>query len=365
MRPTPEFSAKDGMKMHLKIDKQQQLMQRSIDALIESSFVDEITTERLKEVFEIKSGKSKTTLKKVSVLEDIQNWVEKGDCSELTRASYNALALTLDEYEDYHSTELFWHQFTQKVFDSFLQFLQPKNLQNNTIWAYQKRLVACFNRAKKRGDVPIARFLEKRFKFRSQPKIYLNWEQIAAVLAFQPKTEQLRNAKKLFTILAMTGIRYSDLKRFLNNYEEGTAFNFSNFKASKHPNSELLMPAFLPVKEALKDGCPVVPINARLNVLLKTLCSQVLPYEIAKQVSCHTLRRSFISNFLSLAVVPEHILAKITGHSFGQERRVFQGYNRISLFENCQIFVRLVSAVDRKEMAGIEMVRFVEHELMN
>ncbi len=68
---------------------------------------------------------------------------------------------------------------------------------------------------------------------------------------------------------------------------------------------------------------------------------------------------------LSLSVVPERIVASITGHSMSKELKVFHSYNKITLFENAQILIRLLSTVDIEKTGGLRLVRFVEQWLMN
>jgi len=90
--------------------------------------------------------------------------------------------------------------------------------------------------------------LEKRFKYKTPDKSYLNWDQVAEVLKHEPETKALRDIQTHFAVMALTGIRYSDLTRFYRNYEEGTAFDFSNFKVTKSPSPEILVAALLPIK---------------------------------------------------------------------------------------------------------------------
>lgn len=364
-RPTQEFSLRDNLRLHHFLDEQEKLMSRSIQSLVESPFSIEITPKTVREAFLKKSGKVKTRIVKVSVPDDIEHFVRYGRLKELTLRNYRGLVHRLREYERFSGNPMVWHTFTQREFDGFLDYIDGMNYAENSKWGFQKRLVASFNRAKKNGLVPPSVFLEKRFKFETPNKPYLNWEQIALVLAFEPSTPMLKAAKTHFIVLAFSGVRYSDLERLYLNYEEGTAFNFSTFQLVKSPSPEVFLPALLPVKEQLKAGMPRMMSNPVLNVQLKALCAQVLPYEIAKEVTCHQLRRSFITNFLSLAVIPEHVIAMLTGHSLRRESRVFHSYNKISLFENTQVFIRLLTAVRPEQTAGIRLVEFVEQGLMN
>lgn len=364
-RPTVEFSIKDKLKLHQFLDQQEQLMSQAIQLLVESPFEVEITPQKVKSVFLKKAGKLRTRVVKVSVIEDIEQFIATSDLKDLTTKNYNGLVHQLRNFERVNNRTLYWHEFNQKVFDSFLDFLASQNYKASTLWGFQKRLIACFNRAKKRELIPPSLFLEKRFKYKTPDKSHLNWEQVAAVLNYTCETEALRETQVHFAVLALTGVRYSDLEKFYLNYEPGSAFGFSSFHVTKHPSPEILVPALLPIKRALKDSIPKVPSNPQLNVKLKALCAQVMPYSVAKEVTCHSLRRSFITNFLSLSIIPEHVLAKLTGHALSRERRVFHSYNKISLYENAQVFVRLVSTIDTKQTGGLRLVDFVEQQLMN
>lgn len=364
-RPSVEYSIKDKLKLHQFLDQQEQLMTLAIQQLIDSSFEIEITPQKVKSVFLKKSGKLRARVVKVSVVEDIQEFIATSDLKHLTTVNYNGLLLQLKDFERVRKQTLYWHEFNQQMFDEFLEFIASQNYKSTTLWGFQKRIVAAFNRAKKRGLVPPSLFLEKRFKYRAPDKSYLNWDQVAAVLNYQCETDALRENQVHFAVLALTGVRYSDLEKFYVNYEPGSAFGFSSFRVKKYPSPEILVPALLPVKQALKAPRPRVPSNPQLNIKLKSLCAQVLPYSVAKEVTCHSLRRSFITNFLSLSVIPEHVIAKLTGHAMSRERRVFHSYNKISLFENAQVFVRLVSTVDTKQTGGLRLVEFVEQQLMN
>ena len=364
-RPSLEHSMKDKLKLHHFLDEQEKLMSQAIQIVVDSPYAVDITPDSVKTSFFKKSGKLRTRVVKVSIVKDIEEFIATSDLKHLTTANYNGLVLQLTDFERVKKQILYWHQFNQKVFDEFLDFLSSQKYEPTTLWGFQKRLVAAFNRAKKRELIPPSLFLEKRFKYKTPDKSYLNWDQVAEVLKHEPETKALRDIQTHFAVMALTGIRYSDLTRFYRNYEEGTAFDFSNFKVTKSPSPEILVAALLPIKKALKNGFPSVPSNGQLNLKLKVLCGQVLPYSIAKTVSCHALRRSFVTNMLSLSVIPEHVIAKLTGHAMSKELSVFHSYNKISLFENAQVFVRLLSTVDFQQTGGLRLVRFVEQELMN
>lgn len=365
-RPSVEYSVRDRLRLHSFLDEQEKLLLSAMESLVNAEFLPEITPEEVKRVYLKKTGRLKTRVVKVRVTKDIANWIEKSELSPLTTNNYWGLVHQLTSFEEALGQQLFWHEFNQVVFDKFCDFItSQKAYKASTLWAFQKRLVAAFNRAKEQGYLPPNVFIAKRFKYRTPAKPYLNWEQIAAVINYECETDSLRQAQKHFTVLALTGLRFSDLAKFYENYDQGTAFDFSSFRVTKSPSPEVLVPVLLPVKRVLKKGFPAVSSNVQLNLKLKALCGQVLPYSVAKGVSCHTLRRSFVTNFLSLSIVPEHVIAKLTGHSMSKERTVFHSYNKISLFENAQVFVRLLSTVDSHQTGGLRLVEFVEQQLMN
>lgn len=364
-RPTVEFSIRDRLKLHQFLDNQELMMTQTIQMLIDSPFEWEITPERVKNAFLKRIGRSRTQLLKVSVIEDIEQFIATSKLKNLTTKNYYGLLHQLKDFERVRQQRYYWHEFNQKVFDDFLDFLATQKFEPTTLWGFQKRLIACFNRAKKRDLILPSLYLEKRFKYKTPDKSYLNWDQVAEVLKYEPESGALRDVQTHFAVMALTGIRFSDLGKFYHHYEEGTAFDFSNFRVTKSPSPEILVPALIPIRKALKNGVPDVPSNAHLNLKLKVLCGQVLPCSIAKTVSCHGLRRSFITNMLSLSIIPEHVIAKLTGHAMSKERSVFHSYNKISLFENAQVFVRLLSTIDPVQTGGLKLVRFSEQQLMN
>lgn len=364
-RPTLSYSIKDHLRLHHYIEEQQRLMQNAIQNLLDTPSIPYLTTQLIKKEYEKRIGKVKSHKISVAVTEDIADYIQNGNERELTRTNYGGLLNQLKEFERLRNAKLYWHEFNQVIFDEFLDFLSKNNYKPTTLWGYQKRLLASFNRAKKRNLIPANIEIEKRFKYKTPHKGYLNWEQVAKVLAYKPQNEAMRSAHVHFTVLVLTGIRYNDLWCFYANYERGTAFDFSHFELSKTPNPEVLVPALLPIRKVMQEGIPSVPSNSNLNHRLKVLCAQVLPQQVAEHVTCHTLRRSFITNFLSLAIIPEHVIAMLTGHTIGGQHRVFYSYNKVTLFENAQVFVRLVSSVAVQHTGGLRLVKFVEQQLMN
>jgi hypothetical protein len=78
---------------------------------------------------------------------------------------------------------------------------------------------------------------------------------------------------------------------------------------------------------------------------------------IEKHIEVHSLRRSFVSLFLSLGVVPDHLLARVfTGHRMAGEKSVFHAYNHASMVTAQRTVIQMLRLVDRKQTAGIELL---------
>lgn len=185
--------------------------------------------------------------------------------------------------------------------------------ETNTIWKTMKFLRTVLNQALKDRFINSYPFhVYKMPPYKATLKPFLSTAEILAIKKFVDAgpPEHLRTAGVMFLAECMTGLRYSDIKKF--NYkrdvQDGRLYLLTQ-KTKGRVGWELSKPA----KDILLelDKLPQRLSNARLNIYIKEIAVKC---EIHKEITSHIGRHSFCMQLSAKGVPAEHA-AKIMGIS--------------------------------------------------
>jgi integrase len=264
----------------------------------------------------------------------------------------------LKEYERVKNIRLTFERVNIDFYDSFIQFLNSKNYNFNTIGKHIKNLKMFLNEATDRGINNNREYKSKKFSITTAKEekvsIYLSEDELQNIYNFdfsnRPALDRVRD---LFIIGCYTGLRFSDFSTLsLNNITNG----FINITTQK-TGDNVVIPIRKEVEEILnkyKDtltGLPRSLSNQKMNEALKELgrntginepititdikgglrvVKTVPKYDL---ITTHTARRSFATN-LYLSGFPAISIMKITGH---RTESAFMKYIKISKEENAKL----------------------------
>lgn len=242
---------------------------------------------------------------------------------------------------------------SDKDFEDLLKELS-KGRRPNTAWNYQKVL----NKAIRYSNKRMGRKMETLALVRletAKDEVVLTWEDLRKIMDFEPASKAEGKVMCAVVGMALTGIRIGDLLSLCGTVDIRDGILCSRFHCSKPPHLEVSPIIFKPFSELMEQyGLPIYMDRKYLRIAVRTLTDKIC----GKKVKLHSLRRSFITNFLSLGVIPEHLLARVfTGHSLGSgEAKVFHGYNHATLGTAQKTILRLLDLVPPEQTGGVELL---------
>ena len=151
------------------------------------------------------------------------------------------------------------------------------------------------------------------------PKEILDRSDLKKVIDFEAKGRLMQDAQTICIAMALTSIRISDLDRLFDNIALRSGVYCSQFKCSKHPNPEVAPIIFSPVQKLIQRNG--MPKKRHENITREAVQSLIKLSGVNKHVELHSLRRSFVSNFLSLGVVPDYSIGPCFHGPFAQRGR--------------------------------------------
>lgn len=230
------------------------------------------------------------------------------------RKQYNFKDIDLDFYND------------------FIEFLQKKNLAQNTIGKKFRVLKVFLNAATEEGYNTNLRYTSKRFISVSEKteNVYLDERELRQIydldLSENPRLDKVRD---VFLVACWTGLRYGDLRNIPGNVNG----DFIEIEQSKTGN-EVIIPLHHTVKAILEkydNNLPKPISNQKFNDYVKDVVKLAginegfhkgitkggqkisKKYEKWELVSSHTGRRSFATNLYKQGF-PSYSIMQITGH---------------------------------------------------
>lgn len=347
----------------------------------------QITPELLKSEFQKYVSGASTDDQVIRIAEYIEEKIlESPELHQRTRHHYKVLKGKIEVFEEAVKKPMTTKSLDRNFYLEFQKHCKSQLNKQNSVWGVMKNLKATLNRI--RRDYPEIHVFnpsqelvnsEKVQKI-NERKVFFDFEQIQAVIDYEPETESMKNVKLILLTLLFTGCRYSDIFKIKPTFKfegNGTSFRYCQFISEKGEGKELVIPFLKPLEDAIRrnGGKTAYPISdVKFNKYVKELCKKAgLDHEVAiahtnshgrkeleskplyEFVSSHIGRRSFISNLIS--ALPITVLAKITGHSFNDREVIFQ-YDKKSPLQNAVIFVKELRRVceDRPEDFPIQLV---------
>lgn len=268
--------------------------------------------------------------------------------SEGTIRCYN---LTIDVLEDFNKA-LTWTAIDMKFYRAFMKWCNDeKSYCLNTIGQHIK----CIKRLMKIGKSKIYQyhnctgFMDEDFKYMQEQTddIALTQEELTAIANKNIPNRRWDIARDWFVIGCYLGLRVSDVKLL----DKGVNFTSDSVViANEKTDTKVVVPLNKPIRAIMKkwDGLPPKMADNEINLHIKKVCEiigldETFLYVVTKggkrqdfylkkydMVSCHTMRRFFITELLRLQVPDNQVmqLAGIKKHS------TLLRYKKISAEEN-------------------------------
>jgi len=349
-RLTTAFSRRDGGALQREIDLKMLHIGRAYHETETKS--PEAVRDRYMELL----GKKRRVVKKSTLLHDIvRGWIEKADKDQHTIRTYVVFRRKLEAFEMRQANKLDLAKVSTEELNAFLQWCETSyRLAGNTMASLQKLLNKALNEVRA-ANIPVCRNV-KRFAFRAPDKEVLEWSELAQVIAYSPKNRTESTAQTILCGLALSGARISDTYRFFDSIEMRNGVLCASFTCrkneSRHPVAVSPI-VFEPVREMIeRNGLPERISEKHIRSSVKQL---LVAAGVLKKIEIHSLRRSFVSLFLGLGVVPDHLLARcFTGHSMGGgARSIFHNYNRATLSGTQRTTLGLLRLVPQNQTGGL------------
>jgi len=263
-----------------------------------------------------------------------KNYKETCGKNYKTTRHYGTTINVLEEYSRSKRIKLNFNDIDISFYNSFVKFLQGKNLRINTVGGHIKNLKVFLRQSysQKIHDNRIFEHKDFRVLQENVDSIYLTKEELGKMfrldLSYNKTLEQTRDA---FILGAFTGLRFSDIQNLRpENIGEDEIIKTTTIKTKK----QVCIPIGNVSKLILNKYYPKLPriySNQKFNDYLKIIAEKAglldevtvihsnggvhTPYKYKKWelVSTHTARRSFATNMM-LEGVPIGQIMLITGH---------------------------------------------------
>lgn len=351
-RPSVAYSRRDGGVLHRAIDLTYLNVQR---AYLEAP---QKTADAVRDRYQELLGVKRIEDQKSTLLTDvILGWIAKRAVAEHTIHTYIGFLRKVEEYQRRTRLAIDLAQVEPSDLIDFLQAVQQHGrLSHNSMASVQKLLNKALNEVRAAGVQTCPKV--RLFQYKTPKKEVLDWGDIAKVLAYEPRSPKEASAQTILVAMALSSVRISDLWNHLGSIKLRSGVLCSEFTVAKnrdrHPVSVSPI-VFQPVWNLLqRNGMPQRISEIHVRRCIRDLVRSV---GLDKDIEVHSLRRSFVSLFLGLGVVPDHLLARVfTGHRMAGEKSVFHAYNHASMVTAQRTVIQLLRMVDQKQTAGIELL---------
>lgn len=352
-RLSSAFSRRDGGNLQREIDLKMLCVGRAYHE------VDVKTPEAVRERYLELLGRKRRVVRKSTLLLDIvRGWIAKADKAPHTVRTYVVFSRKVEDHEIRHGQKLDLISASTEDLNAFLTWCMNKyRLADNTMASAQKLVNMALNEMRA-ADIKVCGNV-KRYSFRPPEKQVLEWEELAQVLAYQPEDRTEATAQTLLVALCLSGARISDTYRLLESICIRNGVLCAAFTCRKnearHPVSVSPI-VFEPVRQLIeRNGVPDKISEKHIRTSLKRLLASA---GVQKSIEVHSLRRSFVSLFLGLGVVPDHLLARcFTGHAIGGgARSIFHSYNRATMASAHRTVIQLLRLVPESQTGGLKLL---------
>jgi integrase len=274
----------------------------------------------------------------------------KGLKSDATIKTYGTTLKHLKKYSIVSCKEFDFEDITIEWRAGFIRYLQSLGVARNTEGKNIKNVKVFLNEATERGINNNLAFRSRSFSKPTEDvhKIFLTREDIQRLVDYDFAADKSKElVRDYFVISCMTSLRYSD---FVDIKPENIKDNTIEI-VTKKTGEAVIIPIARMVRDIFEKynyNMPKAPCNQVFNVILKDVgrlagltdtvtitktiggVKKTIVYERYQLLTCHTGRRSMISNSI-LAGMPTSSIMLISAH---KSLKVFQGYVRIDQKQN-------------------------------
>lgn len=302
-------------------------------------------------------AKKEDNLKKESItfFKFISNFIEESRSikSLETVKTYSTTLNHLKLFAKLKNTNEFdFKDITIEWRNGFYKYLQDKDSSINTIAKHIKNIKVFLNEAVERGLNDNLQFRSKKFCKPSEnvDKVFLSRSELQRLVELDLSNDRrLDIVRDYFIISCFTSLRYSD---FINIKPDNIKESTIEIQTNK-TGQFVIIPISNTVRRVLtkyNNNLPKAPCNQIFNTLLKDICRRAditekititkikrgkkesKTYKKYELVSCHTGRRTMISNAILEGISTSSIML-ISAH---KSLRVFQRYVQITAKENAE-----------------------------
>jgi site-specific recombinase XerD len=243
-----------------------------------------------------------------------------------TIKNYNQSLNSIEEY----NIDLTFDSINMSFYRSFIKWCNDKDWSMNYIAQHIKNMVCLMKATKKRGYHDNIGYLDEEFKvIQEQTDDIALSEKELERLYKHPITEQTKDiARDWFIIDCYLGLRVSDIQLLHNRNIHDNTVTIANEKT----DTKVVIPMRSEVREILQKwgGFPPKITDQEINRSIKEVArdakfTQTVLYFLTKggarkdfylkkyeMISCHTARRSFITNLLN-AGVADNVVMQLAG----------------------------------------------------
>lgn len=324
------------------------------ELLIVSGFpkADMVTSELLKKIDEDFRPKIETPKIKLTFFRFIENYIDESKAlkGSETVKTYISTFNHLKKYALIKNKDFDFDDITIEWRSGFIKYLQDIGSAKNTEGKHIKNVKVFLNEATERNLNTNLDFRSRSFSKPGEDveKVFLTNEEIKKIADLDLSKEKSKDiVRDYYLIGCYTSLRYSD---FTNIKPENIRENTIELKTTK-TNEGVIIPIAPIVRNVFNkydNNLPKAPCNQVFNVVLKDICrmagltekititktisgiKQSKTYEKYELISCHTARRSMISNCILDGISTSSIML-ISAH---KSLKVFQKYVRITKKQN-------------------------------
>ncbi|HEY0976112.1 MAG TPA: hypothetical protein VGE21_01470 [Flavobacteriales bacterium] len=348
-RPTREHSKKDGGMLHRSIDRTCSLLERAFVESPEKTMT--AVRSRYEDLAGLKTIKVvKASLNAVAIVRAWENEAENYN----TMRSYRVFASKLEEYQKKKAAILDLDKMKQGDLLNLMEWLAKRDgINSNSQGTQRKHINKLVNQVRKKHGLSHLMPIEG-FRFRTTPKEVLDWSDVRRIVDHTPATKSEADYRVLCLLYLLTSIRISDTWQCLKAIEVRNNILCSTFRTTKG-DVEVSPIIFEPLRVALEANGGEVAY--RTEQLIRRGIAKLLAKLELPNVQVHSMRRSFVGNFLFLGL-SDHSLAKVfTSHSMNSgDSKIFHSYNHSSLAVAQRSILNQLRNVPLSETCGVELL---------
>ncbi len=220
----------------------------------------DLTPETFKSELDVKlKGKEESKIiQRLRIVDFIRNEIIKTkDIKSESLKPYTGLANKLEKFEEKIGKLIYTNDLTEELYLQFIDEAKDRLSKINGVWAIQKTFKATINEITRKYKItlfnPSVDLVQKdKIQAVSVDSIYLNFEDIAKILKYQPETDCLKNTKLILLTLLFTGCRESDVYKIIpieGVDKKGEKFLYARYFSLK-TDTEIVVPILKPLHDA-------------------------------------------------------------------------------------------------------------------